>query len=79
MIVEELTQATAPIFPHTWEAPFENGGTITITNLGLTKREYFAGLALQGILTSHYPIEDNSFISEQAVALSDALLPELEK
>lgn len=44
---------------------------------GLTKREYFAAMALQGIL-----IQDNyreEFYAETAVKLADALIEELEK
>ena len=55
------------------------------TQYGLTKREYFAGLAMQGLLvnggmtqgggTTHSPIG----ISELAVRHADALLEELVK
>lgn len=47
---------------------------------GLTKREYFAGLAMQGLLSREAP---NGFNSAQyagwAVSYADALLEELEK
>lgn len=61
------------------------------TGIGLTKREYFAGLAMQGILSaSDILIKDGIYtvngrnidvlmISGDAVAISDALLRELEK
>jgi hypothetical protein len=46
--------------------------------IGLTKREHFAGLAMQGFLTcvSHSP---KDHIAAEAVAMADALLEELEK
>lgn len=44
--------------------------------MGLTKREYFAGLAMQGTMTSSYSV---NMIAEIAVKMADALLAELEK
>jgi hypothetical protein len=52
---------------------------------GLTKREYFAGLAMQGILAMHAHRElnpsaiDGPEIVQQSVACADALLNELAK
>lgn len=49
-------------------------------NKGLTKREYFAGLAMQGMLGD--PNSSNfkpKFIAGLAVDFSDALLAELSK
>jgi hypothetical protein len=52
---------------------------------GLTKREHFAGLAMQGIMASaNAPITkdnkwDGNIIVEVAVGMADALLEELEK
>lgn len=55
---------------------------------GLSKREYFAGLAMQGILSSKTALYTNNGGSteksakakaEVAVALADALLAELER
>jgi hypothetical protein len=55
---------------------------------GLTKREYFAGLAMQGLLT-RVPERDNNKVDlgilesirivEESVLIADALLKELEK
>lgn len=57
---------------------------------GLTKREYFAGLAMQGIMASltemqarvgstlHYAGLDET-LAREAVSISDALLKELDK
>ena len=50
---------------------------------GLTKREHFAGLAMQGLLAGGYCIDDPknrlNDVPSEAVALADALLKELEK
>lgn len=47
---------------------------------GLTKREYFAGLAMQGLLTNPAQLEtDVANQSALAVEHADALLTELEK
>lgn len=54
--------------------------------LGLTKREHFAGLAMQHILMQYNPFEqgdfdssDYSVVVKNAVGLADALLEELDK
>lgn len=48
--------------------------------LGLTKREYFAGLAMQGTLATYQlVIPVRSDIARIAVQFADALLAELEK
>jgi hypothetical protein len=51
---------------------------------GLTKREHFAGLAMQGLLAScsNDPITDEKVLKQlpiSAVQFADALLTELEK
>jgi hypothetical protein len=48
---------------------------------GLTKREYFAGLALQGICVQKYVQrdDDRECIAKLSVKIADALLAELEK
>lgn len=48
---------------------------------GLSKREWFAGMALQGLLALHsgeFPPDSNS-AAKKSVEYSDALLAELEK
>jgi hypothetical protein len=48
------------------------------TYSGLTKREYYAGLAMQGIIASkQYLFPAN--VAEQAILQADALLEELSK
>ena len=50
---------------------------------GLTKREYFAGLAMQGLLSNpdfSIPAKDSRvYIAEKSVKLADVLLKELSK
>ena len=55
--------------------------------LGLTKREYFAAMAMQGRLAASTSVNgfyldsdsDSRIIAKDAVAFADALLTELEK
>ena len=44
---------------------------------GLTKREYFAGVALQGLITSQQYMSQDT--PRRAVIMADLLLEELEK
>lgn len=51
---------------------------------GLTKREYFAGLAMQGLLANNSIIDNHSsnemeWISKHATCQADELLKQLEK
>ena len=51
---------------------------------GLTKREYFAGLALQGMLSNHHIIDCFTksalkSIAKASLVATDGLLKELEK
>jgi hypothetical protein len=64
-------------------------GSPSFEGIGLTKREYFAGLAMQGLLSNSEFIKRGSFdfkssgtkekVSSIATNISDALLAELEK
>lgn len=67
-----------------------DGGTENFTTwqgqAGLTKREYFAGLAMQGLLSIFDEgkgivpnLENTEYMARMAVLSSDALLKELEK
>ena len=62
----------------------------THTDLGLTKREYFAGLAMQGIMASLTEMQANGHstlhfagldetLALEAVSIADAVLKELDK
>jgi hypothetical protein len=46
---------------------------------GLTKREYFAGLAMQGMLSNPTTYGDREIMMIEAVKNADALLLELDK
>ncbi len=57
-------------------------GTQYIYNEGITKREYFASMAMQGLVTRYQNMinfESSYRISKDAIMLADALLKELEK
>jgi hypothetical protein len=49
----------------------------------LTKREYFAAMAMQGLLSnSNYDIHENGafdFVAEDAISFADAVLKQLEE
>ncbi len=47
--------------------------------LGLTKREYFAGIALGAILSGESRLISNEPVAERAVRYADALLKQLEQ
>lgn len=62
-----------------------NRGMIHHGNVGLTKREYFAGLAMQGWISGRkdmmyrYKQSDLAKIAEKSVQAADELLKHLEK
>jgi hypothetical protein len=65
------TKAKGPAFPLISDEGY-------IINAGLTKREYFAAMAMQGLL-SDYESESIEDYSKYAVQLADALIEELSK
>ena len=56
------------VFPQNVEHPDGN-----VTSKGLTKREYFAAMAMQGLLSN----PNTSFETRDAVIIADALIAEL--
>lgn len=52
-----------------------------ISNEGLTKREYFAAMAMQGLLSNEKVYRDSNLpsVSELSVRQADALINELNK
>ena len=63
-------------------------GSPSFEGIGLTKREYFAGLAMQGLLTrvpkrhdseTDLGLQEMKRIVDESVIISDALLAELDK
>ena len=78
-----MNNADMPITPivnenghpqHYTRIAFDNIGICA----GLTKREHFAGLAMQAILTKG-DISNQSEVASDALAYADALLAELDK
>lgn len=64
-----------------FSSPEERDNTLLPTQWGLTKREYFAAMAMQG-LAPHYAQGGNSMaknVARLAVENADALLAELAK
>lgn len=69
-----------PAFPLQFE--YQNGGKDYVH--GLTKREYFAAMALQGLLSDKGPLFPDSQCNKElfataSVKYADALIAELEK
>lgn len=62
------------VFPQNVEHPDGN-----VTCLGLTKREYFAALAMQGLLTNSYQCisPSNPSLGKWSVEAADALIKAL--
>lgn len=54
-------------------------GDYLIHTEGLTKREHFAAMAMQGIISHCYNAHPDVFIAERAVLMADALIEELNK
>ena len=67
-----MTNAVDPIFPR-----FVKLGDCSKHDAGLTKREYFAAMAMQGILARVSWHAD--MISNESVKQADALIAELAK
>jgi hypothetical protein len=62
-----------------WNDP-TNPGAGTYFATGLTKREHFAGLAMQGIITlKGSDCRDTDITAVQCVRMADSLLAELDK
>jgi len=61
----------------------DNGNALHKEAMGLTKREYFAGLAMQGLMTSQDQNgswrHDIKTCAEISVQMADAILAELDK
>ena len=76
-----MENADKPINPVLTQSPSLQNDT----SLGLTKREYFAGLAMQGLISScdwNFTTFNKDLIeatSKNAIDLADELLKQLEK
>jgi hypothetical protein len=60
-------------------AACNTGYEVTEVNAGLTKREYFAALAMQGMLAENYPVVRVGTLADDAVFAADALIAALNK
>ena len=67
---------SAPIAPYQYIN--EDNSFVNLGASGLTKREHFAGLAMQGLIF-HDGNEDADECASYAIEYADALLKELEK
>lgn len=86
-----MTRAEQPAFPeihiYHWKAQDkEVGKTDNVTPRwmgGLTKREYFAAMAMQGILSANFPHgpmqDEKNSAAHYAVVIAEALIAELNK
>lgn len=77
-----MSNANTPAFPVSARdrENYEAGQYVPRGIFGLTKREYFAALAMQGLCAD--PTSEaipQKFIARSAVELADALIAELEK
>ena len=68
-----MNNQNQPAFPHAYT--YANGDIEF--NIGLTKREYFAGKAMQGLLASHGSSRGQDYIAHWAVCNADALIAAL--
>jgi hypothetical protein len=62
--------------------PVITSQSLNIRSEGLTKREYYSGIILQGLLTNtlHYSgTNDKVMVVGEAIELADELLKQLEK
>lgn len=71
------------VFPGTFNKTTVLEGGLRIDapekSLGLTKRELFAAMAMQGVMSSPKRILNAKNISQYSVCLADALIAELQK
>jgi hypothetical protein len=66
-----LQEATSNAFPMRNPDPSQND------EFGLTKREYFAAMALQGLLANGNYITNYKFLGEESVMFANALIEAL--
>lgn len=71
-------QTGGPAFPYSALLPDKEtrqlAGTMYADNTGMTLRDWFAGLELQGLLNGHMPLATDESFAEHAYKLSDAML-----
>ena len=79
-----MSNRDKPAFPSADSQPFgwQVTGELPKKIQGLTKREYFAGLAMQGLCAdpnNHDLFSSIEHAAQNAVAIADAILAELER
>lgn len=69
-----------PAFAFEWDGVGEDGNVGHFIANGLTKREYFAGLAMQSLIPIWVTGKDKNLeiVAEQSIKLADELLKQLE-
>lgn len=76
-----MTEGKYPVYP----TPIAGGDNNIVSaldndynvNSGLTKREYFAAMAMQGLLSNHIAITEPIVIANKAIKYADELLKQL--
>jgi hypothetical protein len=74
-----MTNPNDPATPTIEHITGNYGDTHVNTYFGLTKREYFAAMALQGLLVENSSSINADWTPKQAVKMADALIEELNK
>lgn len=74
------TNPNDPLTPLNWTARPDGVPELTTNNTGLTKREYFAAMAMQGLLANHSLTNaDDETIAMTALDAADVLINALNK
>ncbi len=78
-----MTNPNEPAFPAEWTEPDEGGQTRMLFAQGMTKREYFAAMAMQGLVVDTHMLDRLTraglTVAQEAVLQADALIAELSK
>ena len=72
-----MNNADMPAMPH--DIVFGKGYPLNYDPTGLTKREHFAGLAMQGVMANEEEYRTWSDLAKDSLAAADALLKALEQ
>jgi hypothetical protein len=67
-----------PIHPMTITTVTDTKMEVPQKFIGLTKREYFAAMAMQGMVSSAGDIETNEYYANRSLELANTLIAELE-